>query len=149
MAASISVDQERKLQPQFDEGRQSRLGDDDFFWAGIEAGQLLLQKCGACGRLRHPPVPMCAACHSLHWAPHAACGRGTVHTWIISRHPSEPEAAPRLVALIELEEGVRLVSNLTQTVQTNLHVDMPVELCFTEQDGRALPQFRPARSSGR
>ncbi|MEX2480678.1 MAG: OB-fold domain-containing protein [Gammaproteobacteria bacterium] len=121
------------------------MDDDDYFWAGTRAGRLLLQKCSACGRLRHPPVPMCAACHSLRWAPHAACGRGTVHTWIISRHPSEPQAAPRLVAVIELEEGVRLVSNLTHIVPAEVRIDMPVELCFAEQDGRVLPQFRPAR----
>lgn len=120
--------------------------DDDFFWTGIAAGQLLIQRCDGCGLLRHPPLPMCGACHSLSWTPQAASGRGRLYSWILSRPPDAPAAPPRVVVLVELDEGVRLVSNLIDAEADTLEVDLPLELCFVEQDGRRLPHFRIARS---
>ena len=118
--------------------------DDDFFWAGIAAGQLLVQRCDGCGRLRHPPVPMCGDCHALTWTAQALDGRARLHTFIVSRPPGEPGAEPRLVALVELAEGLRMVSNLVDCALDAIVPDMPLELCFRERDGRLLPQFRPA-----
>ena len=118
--------------------------DDDFFWAGIAAGRLLVQCCDGCGRLRHPPVPMCGDCHALAWTAQAASGRARLHTFIVSRPPGDPMAEPRVVALVELAEGLRLVSNLVDCEADAVTIDMPLELCFREHDGRLLPQFRPA-----
>ena len=87
--------------------------DEQFFWDGVAAGELLLRRCASCGQVQHPPSPMCPHCGSLEWEALAASGRGTVHSWIVSHHPTEPDDAARIVALIDLEEGVRLVSNLT------------------------------------
>jgi uncharacterized OB-fold protein len=118
--------------------------DDDFFWAGVKEGRLLLQKCSACGALRQPPGPMCSKCQSLEWHAHEACGHGAVYTWIVSKHPTEPDANPRIVALIELEEGVRMVSNLQGIESGDIRSGLPVELFFAEVNGQVLPQFRPA-----
>src|SRR6266550_1526989 len=85
---------------------------DRFFWDGAAEGRLLVKRCSSCGCLRHPPVPMCPHCRSLAWEPFECTGRGRVYSWILSRHPNEPDAEPRLVALVDLDEGVRLVSNL-------------------------------------
>jgi len=118
--------------------------DDDnrFFWQGVAEGRLLLQRCSACGELRHPPGPMCPACLSLDWEAEEANGRGTIYSWVVSHHPTEPDAEPRIVVLVDLEEGVRLVANLQGVAWTDVVNDAPVEVFFAPVDGVALPQFR-------
>ena len=120
--------------------------DDEFFWQGVAESRLLLARCARCANLQHPPSPMCPVCGSLEWTVQEASGRGTVHSWIVSRHPSDPDELPRIVALVELEEGVRLVSNLHDVDSAQVANDMAVEVVFKEVDGVTLPQFRPARS---
>jgi uncharacterized protein len=120
--------------------------DDDFFWEGVKQGELLFQQCEDCGNLRQPPGPMCPQCQSLHWQPYAASGRGAVFAWIESRHPSELDEHPRIVALIELEEGIRFVSNLRDIALAQVREGMPVEVFFDTVKGTLLPQFRPARA---
>ncbi len=117
--------------------------DVAFFWDGVRAGRLLLQACADCGAVRHPPAPMCARCRSLRHEARESTGRGTVYSWIVSRHPTEPDAQPRIVALVQLDEGVRLVSNLVDVEPADVHNDMPVEVVFVDHDGTVLPQFRP------
>jgi uncharacterized OB-fold protein len=118
--------------------------DQDFFWNGVDAGKLLFQKCGDCGLIRQPPGPMCPRCQSLNWNPHEARGRGVVCAWIVAKHPTQPDDNPRTVVLIELEEGVRMISNLAGSDQAEPRLGMPVEVIFAEVDGAVLPQFRPA-----
>ena len=153
--------------------------DDEWFWAGVDQGKLLIQRCESCGTLHHPPVPMCPECGSEEWAPHEASGLGSVHTWILSRHPSRraetDSASPgagasrggdggsgdrrsgyggsgdkgggdgvRIVVLVELEEGPRIVSNLLGVQPEDVRNDMAVAVCFERFDGGVtLPQFRP------
>ena len=114
--------------------------DTRFFWEGVREGRLLLQRCASCGAVRHPPGPMCPHCQSLSWEPVESAGRGTIHSWVVSVHPTEADAEPRTVVLVDLEEGVRLVSNLVGGgTPAN---DAPVELCFADVDGVPLHQFR-------
>ena len=123
--------------------------DDQFFWDGVKEGKLLLRKCAQCGRLQQPPSPMCPNCGSLEWDTEESSGRGTVHSWILSHHPTQPDEAPRIVALIELDEGVRLVSNLQDIDSADVKNDMAVQVTFRElesYDGTVtLPQFVPAK----
>jgi uncharacterized OB-fold protein len=118
--------------------------DDEFFWNGVAEGRLLVRRCAACRRLQHPPSPMCPWCGSLEWDVQELSGRGTLHSWIVSRHPSEPDDMARIVALVELDEGVRLVSNLVGIDVEEVQNGMPLEVLFAQVDGVALPQFRPA-----
>ncbi len=119
------------------------VGDDDrYFWDGVQRGELLLQRCADCGQVRHPAAPMCARCGSLEWDTVASTGRGTIYSWVLSHHPSEPDADDRLVVLIELDEGVRLVSNLLDVPWPDVRNDAPVEVVFADVDGVVLPQFR-------
>jgi hypothetical protein len=67
-----------------------------------------------------------------------------VLSWIVSHHPTEPDEAPRIVVLVELEEGVRLVSNLRGINPSDVKNDMPVEIELLDVDGVMLPQVRPA-----
>ena len=118
--------------------------DDAFFWSGVDEGRLLARACASCGRIHHPPGPMCPACHSVEWADRELSGRGTVHSWIVSHHPSQADESPRIVALVELEEGIRLVSNLQDIDPADVRNDMAVQVTFRDVDGVRLPQFVPA-----
>ena len=116
--------------------------DSQFFWDGVRAGRLLLQRCTDCGELRHPPGPACPRCGGLEWKAEDSAGRGTVYSWVLSHHPTEPDAQPRIVVLVDLEDGVRMVANLWQVPVADVANDMPVEVFFTEIDGVWLPVFR-------
>jgi hypothetical protein len=118
--------------------------DDEYFWSGVAEDRLLARRCARCGRLQHPPSPMCPACGSVEWDVDELSGRGTVHSWIVSHHPTESDDAPRIVALILLDEGLRLVSNLHGVDADDVTNDMEVEVVFVDVDGVRLPQFRPA-----
>lgn len=120
---------------------------DAYFWDGVRDRQLLLRRCAGCGQLQHPPTPMCGNCNSLEWETQKATGRGVVYSWIVSKHPSEADAEPRIVALVELDEGVRLVSNLTGVAPEDVRNDMVVEVTFVDYDDDVvLPHFAPVAS---
>jgi uncharacterized OB-fold protein len=122
--------------------------DDQFFWDGVAEGKLLLERCAACKTKRHPPSPMCAACLSTEREAYEATGRGRVYSWLASHHPSAPDDEPRIVALIDLDEGFRIVSNLQGVALDDVHPGLAVEVFFAEVDGTMLPQFRPAVGGG-
>lgn len=124
----------------------SMTADSQFFWDGAKEGRLLIQRCTACGVLRHPPRPMCPHCHSLEWDTLDSSGRGTVYSFVMPRHPRFPFFEDDyVVALIELEEGTRLVSNLVDVTPDDARIGMAVAVRFDEFDGGVvLPVFTPA-----
>ena len=124
----------------------SMTADTQFFWDGAEAGRLLIQQCGGCATRRHPPRPMCPRCHSLEWDVIEASGRGTVYSFVLPRHPPLPFFDDGyIVVLVELEEGVRLVSNLVDIDPEAAAIGMPVQVRFDRFDGDVvLPVFLPA-----
>lgn len=123
--------------------------DTEFFWNALRDHRLLIQRCTGCGALRHPPRPMCPACNALGWDRIEASGRGTVHSFVMPQHPAFPWFEyPYIVALIALEEGTRLVSNLCDVAPGDVTIGMPVELFFARFDGDlVLPLFRPRRAA--
>jgi uncharacterized OB-fold protein len=123
--------------------------DTRFFWDALKEGKLLVQRCSGCSKLRHPPRPMCPHCNSLQWEPVEPCGRGTVYSFILPRHPRWPWFEETyIVALIELEEGLRIVSNLCDVDAAEVTIGMPVQAFIQSFDnGVSLPQFRPRRPS--
>jgi hypothetical protein len=120
--------------------------DDQYFWDGVREHRLLLQQCASCGTLRHPPVPMCGVCHSTEWRAGEAAGTG--NSWIVSKPPSDPTDPGRIVVLVELAEGLRIVGNLVDVEQADVRNEMAVEVCFRDHDGVTLPQFRPKNGDG-
>lgn len=118
--------------------------DEEFFWRGVAEDKLLIACCANCSKLQHPPSPMCPVCGSTEWDTVESSGRGTVHSWIVSHHPARPDDAPRIVALVDLEEGTRLVTNLVDIDPPAVSNDMAVVVTFREVDGVKLPQFTPA-----
>ena len=121
--------------------------DTRFFWEALKAERLVIQRCTGCRTLRHPPRPMCPSCNSLAWDTIDASGRGTVHSFVMPRHPPLPWfEGTYVVALIDLEEGTRLVTNLCDVEPDDVVIGMPVELFFAHfDDGLVLPQFRPVK----
>ena len=118
--------------------------DDAYFWEGVRKGALVSRECANCGRIQHPPTPMCPACGSVAWTERQLSGRGTVNAWIVSRHPNRPDDPPRIVVLVDLEEGVRLVSNLIGAGTDEITNGMAVIVTFEDVEDVLLPQFRPA-----
>ncbi len=89
---------------------------------------------------------MCPHCNSLEWDTIEASGRGTVLSFVMPQHPQFGFMEyPYVVALVELEEGTRLVTNIVGTEPETVHIGMPVEVTYEEFDGGlVLPQFTPA-----
>jgi uncharacterized OB-fold protein len=120
--------------------------DNAFFWEGVEAGELRIQKCGACGQLHHPPQPLCASCGSSDTGYVVSSGHGVVYSHVTHHYPPLPGVErPHTVLLVELEEGVRIVSEWAADVDVeSVRVGQPVQVAFTKVPGGALrPTFRP------
>jgi uncharacterized OB-fold protein/acyl dehydratase len=122
--------------------------DNAWWFEACRDHRLLIQRCSACGRLRHPPQPMCPACRSFDWDSVRASGHGSVYSFVVNHYPQVPAFDyPLVVALIELAEGTRLVANLTGVAPEDVEVGLPVELEFADFDDElSLPQFRPVRT---
>lgn len=123
--------------------------DTAFFWDGLKTERLLIQRCDGCATLRHPPRPMCPHCQSLAWSTIEATGRGTVISYVIPRHPPMPFFEDGyIVALVELDEGVRLVSNLIDVEPEHAAMGMRVVVRFEHFDNDlVLPLFAPENIS--
>jgi uncharacterized OB-fold protein/acyl dehydratase len=121
--------------------------DVEFWFEGVKEGKLLIQRCVNCGRLRHPPLPACAACRSFEWDTIESSGRGELFSFVIVHHPKVPGFDyPLAIGLIELEEGTRLVANVDGIEPERLTVGMAVEVHYVaHDDGLVLPAFGPAR----
>jgi len=124
--------------------------DNAFFFEGARRGSLLIQRCVSCGTLRHPPRPACAACHSFEWDTVEASGRGSVYSYVVVHHPQVPAFDyPLPIAVVELEEGTRLVADLLEVAADAVRIGMPVVVEFVAVDDElTLPMFRPAPSPG-
>ncbi|PBC50747.1 hypothetical protein CJ179_08010 [Rhodococcus sp. ACS1] len=123
------------------------LNEDNAFWfAAAREHRLVIQRCTGCGVLRHPTGPMCGECRSTEWDTVDASGRGTVYTFVVNHHPKiDAFDYPLIVAVIELEEGTRLIANMTGVEPGDVHIGMPVELDWIDADPElTLPAFRPA-----
>lgn len=118
--------------------------DTAFFWEGAALGELRIQRCGACKALRHPPGPACPACGALEPDYIAASGLGEVYSYVVHHHPPVPgKELPFVVALVELDEGVRLLAELVDVAPSEVSVGLPVRISFlTVDDELTLPVWR-------
>jgi len=125
--------------------RPAITGDLAFFFEGTRNGQLLVQRCDGCGRLRHPPLPACPHCRSLDWQPVPLAGTGTVYSYVVVHHPQVPAFDyPLPIALVELDEGVRMVGQLVGVDPSAVRIGQPVAVELTPVDDElTLPFFRP------
>ena len=114
------------------------------YWEAARQGQLVVQQCDKCGRFQLYPRVVCAGCqgHQLRWA--VASGEGTVYSYSVVYRPmaNYPDAVPYIVAIVELDEGPRLVTRLVGLSPEDASIGMGVSVDFEERDGRNLPVFR-------
>jgi len=119
------------------------------FWDSLKAQAIQLQRCGGCKQVIFYPRPLCPSCGSDDLTWERVSGRGVVHAFAIPhRHPNRVFTAdgPYVVALIELEEGARMLTNLVDVEATPeaVKVGMPVEIVYDAvTDEVTLPKFRP------
>lgn len=126
-------------------------GSSAKYWAAAAAGEMLLQACRSCGAYQFYPRLACRECGGVpEWR--KASGRGIVHTFtVIHQNGSRAfrERVPYVVAMVELEEGPRMMSNVVDCLPEEVHIGMPVVVCFvTVEEGVAIPQFRPRPAVG-
>ena len=119
--------------------------DDHAFWEGCKAHELRIQRCGGCKALRHPPGPACPACGELEPEYVVASGLGDVYSYVVHHHPPVPgKELPFVIALVELEEGVRMVAELVDTPPEEVRIGLPVRAGFVRVDEKlTLPVWRP------
>ena len=115
--------------------------DTEYFWGGCRVGELRIQRCGGCGLLRHPPGPMCPECGATKPKYLVSDGRGVVYSYVVHHHPQVPgKQTPFVIALVELDEGVRMLGELDGEPS----IGLPVEVVFTKVDDElTMPSWRP------
>ncbi|MCY0951657.1 bifunctional MaoC family dehydratase N-terminal/OB-fold nucleic acid binding domain-containing protein [Streptomyces sp. H27-S2] len=128
--------------------------DNQGFWDGVREHRLLIQRCTACATPRFPWLPGCNSCASLDWDTVEASGAATVFSYVVMHHPSFPAftaheqsaaagGGPYAVALVELAEGVRMITNITGVPYDEVRIGLPVHLEFLRvDDDLELPVFR-------
>ena len=117
------------------------------FFEAARRGELVVQRCGGCGRHRFPPRPICSEClgRDAEWV--RVSGRGTIFSYNVMHqvyHPGFAAEVPYPVVQVELEEGARIVSNLVDCPRDRIEIGLPVEVVFARiTDEITLPKFRP------
>lgn len=118
------------------------------FWDACQEKKLIVHVCNDCGHRFLPGAPNCPECWSAAISLQSVSGQGQIFSFAVYRrtyHPAIP--APYVVALIELVEGPRLVSNVVGCSPEEVEIGMPVEVLFEAEDGFMLPRFRPRSAS--
>ncbi len=116
------------------------------FYGFCKQRELKFQRCKTCGTWRHVPREMCPSCGSFEWEWATSSGRGTVFTWCVverALHPGWVAAQPYAVVVVEMEEGVRIVTQVVDCPPAELAFDLPVEVAFDDATPEiTLPHFR-------
>ncbi len=120
--------------------------DNEFWFAAAQQQRLVIQRCTDCAELRHPPAPSCPSCQSFAWGVQEAAGTATLHSFVVNHHPRHPGFEyPLVVALVDLTEGTRLVTNLVGVAPDDVRIGMPLTLEWVQHsEDMTLPAFRPA-----
>ena len=118
------------------------------FYGFCREGELRFQRCSDCGGWRHVPRELCAECGSWSWEWALSSGRGEIFTWTVvgrALHPAYADAVPYAPTVVELEEGVRLLTEIVDVAPEDLEIGMPVEVAFEAvTETVTLPKFRRA-----
>ncbi len=117
------------------------------FWEACRRHELYVQQCRSCGKLRYYPRAVCPACLSDDTAWVLSSGLGTVYTYTVTYQNQAAgfrDALPYVLAYVELEEGVRLLTNIVDCAPDTVRIGMPVEVVYEDVNGElALPKFKP------
>jgi uncharacterized OB-fold protein len=118
------------------------------YWDGAKAGELRLQTCNDCSKTYFPPRPFCPKCGSRSVKVTKASGKAKLYSYVIHARDTPGFKAPYAIAVVELAEGPRMMTNIVGCDQTPeaLQLDMPLEVTFEKQtDDISLPMFKPAK----
>ena len=123
--------------------------ETEAFWQGCKDGKLTLPRCGDCNQFHYYPRAVCPHCWSRNLAWEELSGKGKLYSYVISHRPAPgfQEETPYAIAVVELDEGPRMMTNLTGVDQTPeaLVLDMPLEITFEEvTDEVTMFKFQPA-----
>ncbi|MBI4187985.1 MAG: Zn-ribbon domain-containing OB-fold protein [Chloroflexi bacterium] len=117
------------------------------FWDYCKKHELRMQKCVQCGHIRFPPGIVCPKCHSMESDWVKLSGKGKVFSFVIFHYvynKAFKDEVPYASAAIELDEGPRMMSNITGCKLEDIKINMPVEVYFEDITGEfALPKFKP------
>ena len=118
------------------------------YWDGARDGKLLFQQCRQCATRWHPPMPICPSCYSSDIDWRESGGQGSVYTYTVVYHLTHPafqDQVPYVVAVVELDEGPRIVANIKHSAVEAVHGGMRVSIFFEPvSDTISLPQAEPA-----
>ncbi len=118
------------------------------YWEGCGRHELILQRCRSCGTLQHRPRALCVSCLSDEIEHFPASGRATVYSFTVTHQNQAPgfrEALPYVLAYVELEEGVRLLTNIVGCSPEDVRIGLPVEVEYAQLEGDiAVPRFHPS-----
>ena len=121
------------------------------YWDGLRQNKLMIPHCQECGRHWFPPSLLCPSCNSATWSWKQASGRGRIFSYVVYHrvyHTAFADDVPYAVAVIELEEGPRMYSNVVGIPPDKLACDMRVEVVYEPiTDTVTLPKFRPVASA--
>jgi uncharacterized OB-fold protein len=123
------------------------------FWDGCARGELLLQRCRDCGKPYFYPRPVCPACGSTDVEWFRASGRATLYSYVINHRPARgfEAEAPYAIAVVELAEGPRMMTNIVGVPNTpeDLILDMELQVTFEQRGDVTIPLFAPATGEPR
>ena len=120
--------------------------ETEHFWDGTRVGELRLQRCDGCEQVYFPPRPFCPSCASREVSIFTASGKALLYSYVINHRPHPAFDGPYSIAVVQLEEGPRMMANIINVEQTPeaLVLDMPLEVIFEELDEQiSLPYFQP------
>lgn len=119
--------------------------ETQFYWDGAKEGKLLLNSCTACDKAYFPPRPFCPTCGSREVEVIEASGKGRLYSYVISHIPAPGYTPPFTVAIVMLDEGVKMTSNIEglPADPEALELDMPLEVTFETRGDMKIPQFKP------
>ena len=122
--------------------------DNRDFWTSGADGALRITHCQDCGRWQHPPQPLCSHCLSLNVKADPVSGKAVVWNYTINSRPWTPRLAePYAIAIVELAEdsSVHMTTKLVNVDPKDVHIGMPVEVVFEQDEDVWLPFFQPAQ----
>lgn len=118
------------------------------FWQAAREKRLVLQRCEDCGTYRWTPQILCVRCHSQRYAWTPVSGRGLVYSFtVVHRAPTAAFTTPYVIAVVKLDEGPLMLTNLIDCVPDDIRIDMPVEVVFEAiDDDINVYRFRPRQT---
>jgi uncharacterized protein len=116
------------------------------FWASLKQGKLSFQRCQSCGKAWLPARHQCPGCLSPNWQREESKGQARLISWVVyhvAYHPAFANRLPYTVAVVELDEGPRMITNLIHTEAHSLQLDQRLWLVIEDEQGVAVPRFEP------